>query len=219
MVDPLVRTLLALTFVTGIVDAVCFLALGGVFAAMQTGNVLFLGFGLGDAAGAPLVAPLVGIASFLAGGLIAASLAAALRERAFARLAAALPVEFAVLVAAAAFAALADPAPDKLSAYVLIAALSLAMGLRSTVARGVGEENIATTVLNLSMASIATPGGLVAGRDALERGLAVAAIVCGALAGAVLLRASIPVAIAAAAAITLAVRLTLVREARFARTA
>lgn len=45
MRDPLTRTLLVRTFVTGIVDASSFLALGQVFAAMQTGNVIFLGLG------------------------------------------------------------------------------------------------------------------------------------------------------------------------------
>lgn len=45
MWDSLTRTLLVLTFVTGILDAVSFLALGQVFAAMQTGNVIFLGLG------------------------------------------------------------------------------------------------------------------------------------------------------------------------------
>jgi uncharacterized membrane protein YoaK (UPF0700 family) len=58
--DPdLRRTLLALTFVTGIVDAVTFLGLGQVFAAMQTGNVIFLGLGIAGAPGAPFLAPLV----------------------------------------------------------------------------------------------------------------------------------------------------------------
>ena len=40
----LVSALLALTFVTGIVDAVSFLALGQVFTANMTGNVALLGF-------------------------------------------------------------------------------------------------------------------------------------------------------------------------------
>ncbi len=54
MLSPLTRTLLVLTFVTGILDAVSFIALGQVFAAMQTGNVIFLGLGIGGAPGAPL---------------------------------------------------------------------------------------------------------------------------------------------------------------------
>src|SRR6478609_804203 len=74
MWGPLTRTLLVLTFVTGIVDAVSFLALGQVFAAMQTGNVIFLGLGVAGAPGAPVLAPLVALGAFLAGGTAAALL-------------------------------------------------------------------------------------------------------------------------------------------------
>ncbi|MFE5891051.1 DUF1275 family protein [Streptomyces sp. NPDC056462] len=42
--DPLPKILIALTAVTGIVDAVAFLGLGQVFTAFMTGNILFLGF-------------------------------------------------------------------------------------------------------------------------------------------------------------------------------
>ena len=67
----LTRTLLVLTFVTGIVDAVSFLGLGQVFAAMQTGNVIFLGLGIAGTAGAPVVS----LVAFVAGGGLAALLA------------------------------------------------------------------------------------------------------------------------------------------------
>jgi uncharacterized membrane protein YoaK (UPF0700 family) len=40
----LVRTLVVLTLVSGLVDAVCYLGLGRVFTANMTGNVVVLGF-------------------------------------------------------------------------------------------------------------------------------------------------------------------------------
>jgi len=43
--------LLALTAVTGFVDAVSYLALGHVFTANMTGNVVFLGFAMAAAPG------------------------------------------------------------------------------------------------------------------------------------------------------------------------
>ena len=55
----IVATLLALTFTTGVVDAVCFLGLGRVFTANMTGNVVLLGFGLAGTDGLPVLAPLV----------------------------------------------------------------------------------------------------------------------------------------------------------------
>lgn len=43
---PLPPLLIVLTVVTGLVDSVSYLALGQVFVANMTGNIIFLGFGL-----------------------------------------------------------------------------------------------------------------------------------------------------------------------------
>ena len=71
---PLTRALLAVTFSTGLVDAVSDLALGRVFTANMTGNIVLLGFGIAGSGSLPVVAPLVSLASFLvgagAGGLL-----------------------------------------------------------------------------------------------------------------------------------------------------
>src|SRR6202011_1070824 len=76
---PLTRTLLVLTFTTGLVDAVSYLGLGHVFAANMTGNIVLLGFGIAGSGGLPVLAPLVSLAAFLlgagAGGVLAARLA------------------------------------------------------------------------------------------------------------------------------------------------
>jgi hypothetical protein len=47
----LVRSLLALTVVTGLIDAISFLGLGHIFTANMTGNVVFLAFAPGGAQG------------------------------------------------------------------------------------------------------------------------------------------------------------------------
>src|SRR2546421_12470316 len=62
--------LLGLTVVTGLVDAVSYLALGHVFTANMTGNVVFLGFAA--AGGKGLSAPRSGTAvvAFLLGAVI-----------------------------------------------------------------------------------------------------------------------------------------------------
>jgi len=76
---PLARALLALTFTTGLVDAVSHLALGRVFTANMTGNVVLLGFGIARSGGLPVVAPLVSLGAFLigagAGGVLVRRLA------------------------------------------------------------------------------------------------------------------------------------------------
>jgi uncharacterized membrane protein YoaK (UPF0700 family) len=209
MWDSLTRTLLALTFVTGILDAVSFIALGQVFAAMQTGNVIFLGLGIGGAPGAPLLAPLIALAAFLVGGLGAALLARPASPGA-AGLRFALAVEVGLLGAAALLAALVEVEPKQTAAYVLIALLALAMGLRNTVARQLGDPNLATTVLNLTLTAFAshTPTGFASQAEMKLRGAAIAAILAGAICGALLLEASLALAIAAAAVIVLALALS-----------
>jgi len=209
MWDSLTRTLLALTFVTGILDAVSFIALGQVFAAMQTGNVIFLGLGIGGAPGAPLLAPLIALGAFLVGGLGAALLARPASPGA-AGLRFALAVEVGLLGAAALLAALVDVEPKQAAAYVLIALLALAMGLRNTVARQLGDPNLATTVLNLTLTAFVshTPTGFASQAEIAVRGAAIAAILAGAICGALLLKASLALAIAAAAAIVLTLALS-----------
>ncbi|NLT07434.1 MAG: DUF1275 domain-containing protein [Solirubrobacterales bacterium] len=194
-------TLLALTFVTGIVDAVAFLALGQVFAAMQTGNVIFLGFGLAGAEGAPVAGPLAALVAFVAGGALVAVVVGAGRRGLTLR--AAMAVEVVLLAGAAVAVAVVEPAEGEAAAYAVVAVLALAMGLRNTVARQEGNPNFATTVLNLTLTAVSVPAQAgVASRDDLrERGLAIVAILLGALVGALLLRIDPALALGAAAAV------------------
>ncbi len=64
---PLPELLLALTLVTGLVDAVSILALGRVFVANMTGNVVFAGFAIVGAPGFSLSSSLFALAGFLIG--------------------------------------------------------------------------------------------------------------------------------------------------------
>jgi hypothetical protein len=62
---PLPSLLVVMTVVTGVVDAVSYLALGHVFVANMTGNVVFLGFALAGAGGLSVPASLVALAGAL----------------------------------------------------------------------------------------------------------------------------------------------------------
>ncbi|WP_327068451.1 YoaK family protein [Kitasatospora sp. NBC_01302] len=61
----------ALTMVAGSIDAITFLGLGHVFAALATGNVLLLGFGVGGTAGTPIARPAEALGAFAAGVVLA----------------------------------------------------------------------------------------------------------------------------------------------------
>jgi uncharacterized membrane protein YoaK (UPF0700 family) len=56
-----------LTLVTGLVDAACYLGLGQVFTANQTGNAVLLAFGAAGAEGLPILGPTVSLMLFLLG--------------------------------------------------------------------------------------------------------------------------------------------------------
>ncbi|HET7443477.1 MAG TPA: YoaK family protein [Solirubrobacterales bacterium] len=207
----LTTALLALTFVTGIVDAVSFLALGGVFAAMQTGNVIFLGLGIAGAPGAPFVAPVIGLAAFLLGAALAAFAWRGSASAAKALFGPALTIEVGLLALAALIAAVADPSAGAFGAYLVIFLLSLTMGLRNTIARHAGGPDLATTVLNLTMTAFAasSPLGFASGAELTERAAGIAAILAGAVTGALLVKADTALPLALAAVVTFTAALDL----------
>src|SRR5881396_3728145 len=67
---PLARTLLVLTFTTGLVDAVSFLGLGHVFTANMTGNVVFLGFAIAGTADVAVGRSLAALCAFASGNVV-----------------------------------------------------------------------------------------------------------------------------------------------------
>ena len=62
---------LILTFVTGIVDAVGFLALDRVFTGNMTGNIVILGMGVAGADDLPVLGPAIALAAFTAAAFAA----------------------------------------------------------------------------------------------------------------------------------------------------
>jgi uncharacterized membrane protein YoaK (UPF0700 family) len=200
---PLVRALLALTFTTGVVDAVSYLGLGRVFTANMTGNVVFLGFGIAGTGGLPVVAPLLSLGSFLLGAGAGGVLARRMGDRQREHIARALASEMALLGAAAAIAAAVDVRPNAVSGDLLIALMALAMGVRNATVRRIGIPDLTTTVLTMTLTALAAESPLTgaSGTGSLLRIAAVLAMFAGALAGALLLKTSLVLPLAAAAAL------------------
>jgi uncharacterized membrane protein YoaK (UPF0700 family) len=213
---PLARTLVVLTFTTGLVDAASYLGLGHVFTANMTGNIVFLGFGIAGSGGLPVVAPLISLGAFLlgagAGGILATRTADS-HPRHFAR---ALGIEVALIAAAAALAAIVDVRPNAVSGDTVIALLALAMGVRNSTIRRIAVPDLTTTVLTMTLTGLAADspffGG--SGKGSTRRTASVLAMLAGALAGALLLKSSLVVPLAAAAALALAAMLLYIPAAR-----
>ncbi|MEU7167974.1 YoaK family protein [Streptomyces morookaense] len=173
--------LMALTVVSGIVDAVSYLGLGHVFTANMTGNVVVLGFAAGGAPGFSAAGSLVSLAGFGAGAVLAGRFANALAAHpARWRTGWALLAE-AVLMAGAAAAAGA-------SRYAGIGVLAVAMGVRNATVRRMAVPDMTTTVLTMALTGLASESRLAGGRGprSLRRGGAALAMAAGACAGAAL---------------------------------
>jgi len=104
---PLPPLLVAMTVVTGLVDAFSYLVLGHVFVANMTGNVVFLAFALAGASGFSLPAVVVALAAFGAGALAGGGLASRLGHHRGKLLSATAAVQALLLTAGVVIAALA----------------------------------------------------------------------------------------------------------------
>jgi uncharacterized membrane protein YoaK (UPF0700 family) len=213
---PLTRALLVLTFTTGLVDAASYLGLGHVFTANMTGNIVLLGFGIAGSGGLPIVSPIVSLAAFLlgagAGGLLARRFAGRHAEH----ITRALATEVALIAAAAAVAIAVDVQPNAGSGDTIVALLALAMGVRNETVRTLGVPDLTTTVLTMTLTGLAadSPPAGGSGRGSIRRVTAVAAMLAGAVAGALLLKESLVLPLAAAAALALVTWLVYVPAAR-----
>jgi uncharacterized membrane protein YoaK (UPF0700 family) len=229
---PLYALLLTLTVVTGVVDAVSILALGRVFVANMTGNVVFAAFALVGAPGFSLSASLFALAGFLAGAYGGGVLIARLSHDRGLLLRAGCAVELAFgAVALAVAAASGDPgathgtiglAGGEFGVAVtdaLAALLAIALGVQNAVARRLAVPDMTTTVLTMTLTGVGADIRALFGEEgrvrAAARGaaraalgrrlLAVAAMVIGALAGASLALRVSPLSALALATALLAV--------------
>lgn len=180
----LIRTLLALTLISGLVDAVSYLGLGHVFTANMTGNVVVLGFAAAGAAGFSIVASLVSLAAFLLGAVCAGRVTTVLHDRGR-RLLLAMSVEAVLIAAAAAIAAGTSSISTSWPRYIVIAVLAFAMGVRNATVRRIAVPDMTTTVLTMTLTGLAADSGLAGGdgRGTARRVSSVAAMLAGAVAG------------------------------------
>jgi uncharacterized membrane protein YoaK (UPF0700 family) len=214
---PLPPMLLALTVVTGLVDAFSYLVLGHVFVANMTGNVVFLGFALAGASGFSLAASLVALGAFSLGALAGGRLSTELGAHRGRLLAVTSAVETCLVAASVAIAATADDPGSGLARYLLIVLLGLATGTQNAAARKLAVPDLTTTVLTLTITGIFADGRLAGGAASKigRRLLSTLAMFLGGLVGALLvLRASTALAIAVAAIVLVAVAVTAALQSR-----
>jgi uncharacterized membrane protein YoaK (UPF0700 family) len=214
---PLVPLLVALTILTGVVDAVSYLELGHVFVANMTGNVIFLGFALAGAGGLSPTASLIAIAAFLLGALAGGWLGARYHAHRGHLLRAANASQALLIAAAVLLASLAVEPPGHATRYTLIVLLALALGVQNAAAQRLSVPDLTTTVLTRTLTGLASESGVVGGAGSKlgRRIVAIGAMLLGALIGGLFaLHVSIAAALGVAFAIVACSALAVHRSSR-----
>jgi uncharacterized membrane protein YoaK (UPF0700 family) len=178
--------LVAMTLVTGLVDAFSYLVLGHVFVANMTGNVVFLGFALVGVPGFSITASLVSIGSFILGGLAGGRIGTRFGSDRARHLSAATAVQSVFLAAALILAALVSTPMGTGYHYGLIVVLAIGMGVQNSTVRKLAVPDLTTTVLTMTITGLAADSTIAGGSGAKagRRLVAVATMLAGAVVGA-----------------------------------
>lgn len=221
MHDPRERWFVALamllTLVTGAVDAVSFIGLGGVFSANMTGNVVVLAVGGSGTRAAPMMTVTGALLGFLGGAALTArflraggSVTARCRGRSV--------VVLASLTCATSMACLHlvwESLPSGRPATVATALLGLMMGAQAATVRRLMINDVSSVVVTMNLVGLAADSRGVTGAGGTGRRLgAVTSLAAGAVIGAFLLRMGGPSTATGFAAALLAVATALALRLR-----
>jgi uncharacterized membrane protein YoaK (UPF0700 family) len=191
--DALILALVALTFTTGLVDAVSYIGFGRVFVANMTGNVALLGFAAAGVPGLSVTRALLSLLAFLlgaaAGGRLEIVLAGENRRNWLLSVGV---LETALIVGVALGSVdfeMGNGTPAN-RLYLMILLSALAMGLRNATVRSLKVRDLSTTVVTLTLTGLAADSSLGGGNNPrlLRRLASVVVLFAGAATGAFLLR-------------------------------
>jgi len=152
----------ALTGICGVIDAACFLKLGGVFAEIMTGNLMFAAFSLGEGRLAmdfwQFAVPLI---AFTFGALVGGYVLRSKRLRTHQRMG--FVWTFVLVVFAAALAAFWQVEGTSTQARIVVAVLALAMGLQNALILVHGVPDVATNVMTLTLVRVLSNWSIIGG--------------------------------------------------------
>jgi len=215
-------SLLGMTAVTGLVDAVSFLSLGHVFTANMTGNIVLLAFAGTGVPQVSLAGSITALLGFLAGAAVGGRIMAGASGVVPLRAASsvfALEIVFLVGATLAAFGYSVVSSPHFPRLYAMIAFTAIAMGMRNAAVRKLAVPDLTTTVLTLTITGIAADSSVARGTDPrLQRRIAaVVAMLAGAALGSITLRHSVFLALAFSVVLSSLCSLALLISSRLGR--
>nr|WP_231716074.1 YoaK family protein [Arthrobacter zhangbolii] len=199
--------MLALTFSTGVVDAVGYLGLDQVFTGNMTGNVVLLGMAFAGGTGLPVLRPVLALIFFMLGAALAGRMLRKGPQGWSSRTSVALIVVAAVITALAVFTLLADVQGNEVLGGITTSSLATAMGVQAATAKRLAVAEITTVVVTSTITGLASDSRLAGGNSRfwLRRALAIALIMLGAVAGAAALKVGLWLGLSISAAISIAV--------------
>ncbi len=184
-----VRLMVALTFATGMLDAVGYLGLDRVFTGNMTGNVVILGMGLAGAGGLPVAGPLAALGGYVCGAAVVGRVLAGRPSTWNAAVTAVFTVNAGALVAAGIVLSVGHVTGSSIPGVLIAATLAVLMGAQASAARALAVPDMTTVVVTSTLTAYAgetlfAPGF---GWFRHRRFWAIAAIFAGALSGALIL--------------------------------
>jgi uncharacterized membrane protein YoaK (UPF0700 family) len=183
--------MLALTFSTGVVDAVGYLGLDRVFTGNMTGNVVVLGMGLVHGGNLPVLGPLLALGGFMAGAAAGGRALKAATPGWSDRTTTLFSVVAVVMVVLAVVLLVLGTRLSHSGGVVITTILGASMGLQAATARFIGVKDVTTVVVTSTLTGLAADSRLGSGKssgDTVRRGSAVVLILAGAATGAALLK-------------------------------
>lgn len=183
--------LLLIAAVCGLIDAACFLALGGVFAEIMTGNILLLAFRIGTGQQIGDATPLrylAAIVSFAVGALICGFLMRGAEKKVERRIGFSIEFAFVLLATVLAFATSAGSTGT--GRDVVVSLLACAMGIQNGMMRKHGIADVATNMMTVTFTGLVSELKVVGGdnRHWARRASSIAIFFLGAIVGAFLTR-------------------------------
>lgn len=199
--------MIALTFSTGITDAVGYLGLDRVFTANMTGNVVILAMALVGGSGLPVMGPFLALIGFLVGAAIGGRLLRHVPGGWPTRTTLVLTMVGITLTGLGLWEMWHGAVLTGSVQLIMTGLLSGAMGLQAAGARHVAVKDVTTVVVTSTLTGLAADSifGNAKGSHPSRRGGAVLSLMCGAFVGAFLLKAQAGTGLILAGVITLAV--------------
>ena len=183
--------LLLIAAVCGLIDAACFLALGGVFAEIMTGNILLLAFrvGTGEQIGdATPMRYLGAILAFAIGALLCGLLMRG-TDKKFERTIG-FGIELGLVVLATVLAFVTNASSTGTGRDLVVSLLACAMGVQNGLMRKHGVVDVATNMMTVTFTGLISELKVVGGdnRHWLRRSGSIVIFFLGAILGAFLTR-------------------------------